>query len=133
MMDIYATAHDLDMPINLHLYPSPLSEMETVTKKFPRLKLIMAHPGDFWEAPERFEFVAKHENVYLDISGNGLYRWNMLRHAIDICGSEKLLFGSDFPICSAAMNLQGVLAEHLSDAEFDNVLCKNFKRLVGMD
>jgi predicted TIM-barrel fold metal-dependent hydrolase len=74
-----------------------------------------------------------YENVYLDISGTGLFRWNMLRHAVDICGSEKLLFGSDFPICSAAMNLQGALAEHLSDAEFDNVLCKNFKRLMGMN
>ena len=55
----------------------------------------------------------------------------MLRYAIDLCGSEKLLFGSDFPICSPGMNLGGVLAEHLTGTELKNILSDNFLRLIG--
>lgn len=46
-------------------------------------------------------------------------------------GSEKLLFGSDFPICSPGMNLGGVLAEHLTGTELKNILSDNFLRLIG--
>ena len=131
MMEIYALAQDLGMPVNLHLWPSPLSELETAAKNFPNLKLVIAHPGDFGEAPERFRFVAEHDNVFLDLSGTGLFRWNMLRYAIGVCGSEKLLFGSDFPICSVGMNLHGVLSETLSEEDAANVLYRNFERITG--
>ena len=45
-------------------------------------------------------------------------------------GSGKLLFGSDFPICSPGMNLYGVLSEHLSRPELENIFSNNFKRLI---
>ena len=55
----------------------------------------------------------------------------MLRYAVDQCGSEKILFGSDFPICSPGMNIGGVFAEHMTDAELKNVFADNFLRLIG--
>jgi len=133
MMEIYALAQDLGMPVNLHLWPSPLGELETAARNFPNLKLVIAHPGDFGEAPERFRFVAEHDNVFLDLSGTGLFRWNMLRYAIGVCGSEKLLFGSDFPICSVGMNLHGVLSETLSEEESANVFYRNFERITRIN
>ena len=132
LRDVFALAQDLGMPVNLHLWPSPMSELETLVADFPRLKVVLAHPGDHGEAVERFTTTAKYENLFMDVSGTGLFRWNMLRYAIDLCGSEKLLFGSDFPICSPGMNLHGVLAEHLSETELVNVLYQNFERLTGL-
>jgi predicted TIM-barrel fold metal-dependent hydrolase len=131
MMDIYAVAQDLDMPVNVHI--NSTDDIESAVSNFPKLKIVIAHPGDVGEAKKRFEYIAAHDNVYIDISGTGLFRWNMLRYAIDVCGSEKILFGSDFPICNSAMMLHGVLAEHLTDAERENVLSINFLRLTGMD
>ncbi|MBT3288332.1 MAG: amidohydrolase family protein [Victivallales bacterium] len=46
-------------------------------------------------------------------------------------GPDRFLFGTDFPICNPALLLQGVLFEHLSDAEQEAVLGGNFRRLVG--
>ena len=68
----------------------------------------------------------------MDISATGLFRWNMLRYGIDVCGPEKLIFGSDMPVCSVGMNLYGVLSENLTEEETRLVLAGNFKRLLGM-
>jgi len=128
MFAIYETARDLEMPVNIHC--SDLDVIEDVLRNFPTLNLVIAHPEDLSRAEKRIELVRKYPNACIDISGTGLFRWNMLRHAVDRCGSEKILFGSDFPICSPGMNLGGFMAEHLTDAERENILYKNFLRLI---
>jgi len=133
LMDAYALAQQFEMPINIHVYPSPLSEIETVAKNFPKLKIVIAHPGEGDEAKARFAFVAKYPNVFLDISGNGLQRWNMLRYAIGICGSQKIIFGSDFPICSAGMLLNGVRAESIDSRDLSRIFSENFMNLIHED
>ena len=129
MFQIYETARDLKMPVNIHC--DDLDVVADILKNFPDLNVILAHPGDCGNALKRLEFISQYKNAYMDISGTGLFRWNMLRYAVDLCGSEKLLFGTDFPICSPGMNLGGVLSEHLTEEEFDNVLGLNFLRLTG--
>lgn len=131
MLEILKEAGKLNMTANLH-WGNP-EEVEPVMENCPGLKVIIAHPGEPNDAKKRFEFVAKYKNLHLDISGTGLFRWNMLRWAIDVCGPEKLIFGSDMPTCSPGMNLYGVLSEHLTDEEFRLVLGGNFKRLLGID
>ncbi len=117
------------MPINIHC--SDLEVIENVLKNFPSLALVLAHPEDVDNAKKRFELIAKYPNAYIDISGTGLFRWNMLRYAVNLCGSEKILFGSDFPICSPGMNLGGVLSEHLTENERENIFYRNFERLIS--
>jgi predicted TIM-barrel fold metal-dependent hydrolase len=106
-----------------------------VLENCPNLKVVLAHPGAPWgddSAKIRFQWVSEYENLYMDISGTGLYRWNMLRYGIDVCGAHKLLFGSDMPVCSVGMYLYGVLSENLTKEELSLVLAGNFKRLLGM-
>lgn len=128
MFQIYETIRDLDMVVNIHC--SNLQVIEDILRNFPTLKVVIAHPEDIGSAKKRFELVKQYANAYMDISGTGLFRWNMLRYAVDKCGSEKFLFGSDFPICSPAMNLGGLLGENLTEVEQDNILFKNFLRLT---
>jgi len=130
MFKIYDLIQELGMPVNIHAFG--LDEMDTVCKNFPKLKVVIAHPGDGQSMRERFEFIKTHSNAYLDLSGTGLFRWGMLRCGIDAAGRDKLLFGSDFPICNPSMNLQAVFFEHLTEAELEAVLSGNFKRLTGM-
>jgi predicted TIM-barrel fold metal-dependent hydrolase len=56
----------------------------------------------------------------------------MLRYGVDVCGADKLLFGSDMPVCSAGMYVYGVLSENLTEDELSLVLAGNCKRLLGM-
>ncbi|MFA6102964.1 MAG: amidohydrolase family protein [Victivallaceae bacterium] len=130
MFKIYDLIQEFDIPVNIH--PFRLDEMETICKNFPNLKLVIAHPCDGQEMRARFEFVKTYPNAYLDLSGTGLFRWGMLRYGIDKAGMEKILFGSDFPVCNPSMNLQAVFFEHLTGPELKAVLGGNFKRLIGM-
>ena len=131
MMQIYEVCRDLGMVINLHT-DGNIREIEPILKKFPTLNVVVAHPREFDEAKGRFEFISRFPNAYIDISGNGLQRYGMLRWAIDVCGVEKILFGSDYPITSVGMYIQGVMYERLTDEEKKAVFSGNFRRLTGM-
>ncbi len=135
MIVIFKEMAKLGMIANLHWVSR--EEAEVLVREVPELTKIFAHPGEPWAAEgwgshERMKFVSEHENVYMDISGTGLFRWNFLRHFVDICGAEKILFGSDMPTCNVGMNLYGALFEHLTREEFEQVLAGNFKRLMGI-
>lgn len=127
---VYDLIQELGIPVNIHT--SDLNELDALCKAFPKLKIVLAHPGDGEEMKTRVEFVKTHANMHLDISGTGLFRLGMLRHCVREAGRDKILFGTDFPVCNPAMYLQGVLFERLEDAELEAVLSGNFKRLTGM-
>ena len=128
LFPVYELLSALELPLNLH--PTGLTDIEVIVKNFPKLNVVMAHPAERDSYLAKIELMKKYSNLYLDLSGTGIFRWGMLRYAINICGSEKILFGSDFPICSPGMNLGGVLSEHLTDPELENILYKNFERLT---
>lgn len=132
MLAILKEAGKLRMTVNLH--GGTRETVVPVLENCPGLNVILAHPGEPWGengAKNRFQFVSEYKNLYMDTSGTGLFRWNMLRYAIDVCGAEKLLFGSDMPTCNAGMFLHGILAENLTEEEFRLVLGGNFLRLIG--
>ena len=129
MLEIFQLAADLGMVVNIHC--GELDILTDVLKNVPKLKLVLAHPGDVSSAKERLELIRPYKNAFLDISGTGIFRWGLLHYAIKAIGADRLLFGSDFPVCSPGMNLGGVLAEHLSDEELTLILGGNFFRLIN--
>ena len=74
----------------------------------------------------------KFPNLYLDISGTGLFRYGLLASSVKTVGSERILFGTDYPICNPRMYVQAVLGEHVTDKEKENILYGNAKRLLGI-
>ncbi|MBQ9500648.1 MAG: amidohydrolase [Lentisphaeria bacterium] len=131
MMEIYETVSELGMVLNLHVNTPELAALEAAAKKFPRMNIVLAHPGD-GDLKQRLALVKKYPNLHFDVSGTGLFRWGLLRHLVDELGAERVLFGSDFPVCSPGMNLHGALSEHLTEEEFRLVLAGNFERLTGL-
>lgn len=130
MLEILKEAGKLGMTVNFHV--GSRETVVPVLTNCPGLKVILAHPGDYAEAKERFTLVKEYENLYMDISGTGIFRWNMLRYAVDCCGAEKMIFGSDMPTCNAGMFLYSVLCENLTETERCLILSGNIKRLLGL-
>lgn len=135
MLTLFKEMAKLGMVANLHWVTR--AEAEVLAAEVPELSIIFAHPGEphgeaGWSSHERMKFIADHDNMYMDISGTGLFRWNFLRHFVDICGAEKIIFGSDMPTCNVGMNVYGTLFEHLTEDEFKLVLSGNFRRIMGM-
>lgn len=131
MDPVWDLANQLGMVVNLHL--NSIDEPRQILKKFPDLKLVIAHPtASPQEYEERMRLVAKYPNAALDFSGSGPNTWGMLRRGINWAGKEKLLFGTDFPIRNPGMYVAGVLFERLSDDENTAIFAGNFKRLMNM-
>ena len=128
--DVWALAKDLGMVVNLHLHN--LEEAATILQRFPDLKLIIAHPtSETKEYNARLELISRYPNAALDISGSGPTSWNMLRHAINTAGYEKIIFGTDFPLRNPGMYVAGVLFEELSETERHAIFGGNFARMLG--
>lgn len=128
---IYDLAVSLELPVNIH--HAGLEEMELVAKNFPKLNIVIAHPGaGKSDIADKMVLLKKYPNLYLDLSGSGMFRDGMLRYGIDQAGKDKFLFGTDYPICNPASILYAVLYEKLSDDELTAVFSGNFRRLTGL-
>ena len=131
MLKICETARELGMVLNLHVNMPELGQLENLAVRLPGLKIVLAHPGDGADFEKRLALLCRYPDLYLDISGTGLFRWGMLRKAVDTLGADHVIFGSDFPVCNPGLYLHGALFEHLTEAEFKLVLAENFLRLTG--
>jgi predicted TIM-barrel fold metal-dependent hydrolase len=118
-------------------YAQPIYLEEIAFRYKPKLKLILAHAGIPW-VDEALSIAVLHENVYLDIALFGdLYGFWPELH-LKLFGKAKragvlgrILFGSDWPLCSAWipaqrgnpswMNLQNV-ATALRDLKMNDTL-----------
>jgi predicted TIM-barrel fold metal-dependent hydrolase len=102
-----------------------------MVKNHKDVVFVAAHPGEYGDFMRHVERMKMSENYYLDLSGYGLFRHGMLRRAIDEVGVERILFGSDFPTCSPAMYIGGVLLDELiTDEEKEMIFSQNAKRLL---
>lgn len=107
--------------------------MDKMVREHPGIVFVAAHPGEYGEFCRHMERMKLSENYYLDTSGYGIFRHGMLRHAVDLFGAERFIFGSDYPTCNPAMYLGGVVLDPtITDSEAELILSKNAKRILGI-
>ncbi len=108
-------------------------EMDKMVKEHPHLTFVAAHPGEYGEFMRHMERMKYSENYYLDTSGYGIFRHGMMRHALDLFGAERFLFGSDYPTCNPAMYVGGIYFDTLiSDKEKELIFAGNAKRILSL-
>ncbi|MBE6931403.1 MAG: hypothetical protein E7463_14110 [Ruminococcaceae bacterium] len=127
-MEIFTYAQELGMTVSIH--PTTEEDMLKLYKSFPHMNFIAAHPGEKARYMAHLESMEACPNVYLDICGTGLFRYGMLSYGVSRVGSERFLFGTDFPTCTPGMQVSGVLYERMSNADYENILYKNAERLL---
>ena len=130
LFPVYELAASLNLPINIH--PVNASDVAKVAENFPKLNVVMAHPGEKDPYQEKIDLMKKLPNLHLDLSGTGMFRWGMLQYGVKQLGAERFLFGSDFPVCNAAMNRAAVLSENLKDSDLESIFSGNFRRLTSL-
>ena len=124
-----AKAHE--MIVSIHSMGD--DAMDAMVQKHRDLVIVAAHPGELPDFERHMERMKMSENYYLDLSGYGLFRHGMLRHAIDLCGAERILYGSDYPTCNPAMYLGGVLLDRLiTEDEKKLIMAGNARRLLKL-
>ena len=71
----------------------------------------------------------KINNVMMEISGLANY-W-ILEEAVDTLGSDKIIFGSDYPFCNPSIFVHLVETSNISASDKENIFSKNLMSLFN--
>lgn len=148
----WATEHRL--PIMLHVpepvghhyagkISAPLEDYQWLAENFPETIFIFAHWGGLLPFYELNEYCKKiFHNVYYDTAASPLlYDQDIYASVVDAIGSEKILFGSDYPLRTFPKRQQRPHFKHainevktagLTASDLDNILNKNALKLLGL-
>lgn len=127
-MEIMDTAQQYGMLCSYH---TPFAyDMNRMVAEHPGITFIAAHPGDHDRVSEHVEMMKRYDNYCLDLSGTGLFRFGVLRHLVREVGDERILFGTDYPICNPRMYVQAVLGEDIPASSQERILGGNAIRLL---
>ena len=142
--DTMQIAFSSDLPIAIHCsepvghdYPGKgdtgLKEIYNFIKLFPRNKIVLSHWGGgllFYELMKEVKSITK--NVYYDTAATSyLYEKDIFEISIKLIGSEKILFGSDFPILNPSKILNEM--KKVSDSDLEKITFTNAKYLLGIN
>ncbi len=132
----------LKLPVIIHMGYDPVSplvhhampqDLLYVHEKLPDLILIGAHMGGMnaWEAV--YHYLAGVENVYFDTAYTaGNISPELMTQIIKKHGAEKILFGSDLPWHSPAMEYKFISDLDLPDNDKDRIFSLNARELLDI-
>jgi len=115
---------ELKFIVQLHVEP----EIVDLAQMFPKLTIICSHIAD----DDFLNRLARFNNTYLDISGmGGGLHIGRLEKTIEILGTDRLLFGSDFTGYDPQAFI-GRVKKTVPDTKKQNdIFCNNLTRLMA--
>ncbi len=114
-----------------------------VAEEYPHLNIVGAHLGSYSaEKPgiwfeEMMQVVESHDNIYTDISAVDTM---LVERAVERLGSDKILYGSDYPVVltycdrktGMLTHLNNVLKMDISLNDKEKILGKNAKKILNL-
>jgi len=139
---LYVKCVELDIPFCTQvghtgpLMPSetgrPVPYLDEVALDFPELRIVAGHIGHPW-TEEMIGMAWKHDNVYIDTSAYlPRYYPAQLLQFMQSYGTDKVLFGSNFPQLSLERCMRQVEELGLSDAVKARFLHENARRVFKL-
>jgi len=116
-------------------YETSFIELWALIQRCPGVTLVLAHWGGgifFYELmPEIKKGLS---NVYYDTAASPLLYDNKIYSiAVNIASSEKILFGSDYPLIKPSRYIEPLRRENFNTEVIDNILSKNSLRILHLD
>ena len=133
---VIESAIDKKMPVLVHSFlktngnlqnESTPYDVASLALKYPEARILMAHAGG--NQKEGIEALRPMPNVSVDTSGT-YPEIGTVETAVELLGAERVMFGSDAPGRSFAVQLQKVKAAALNSMQKELILYKNFMRLI---
>jgi predicted TIM-barrel fold metal-dependent hydrolase len=138
LLALYGILEKEKMPILIHMgddrydFSSP-ERLSKVLDKYPDLICIAAHFGGYraWDKAERF--LPAGNNLWFDTSSSLPFIGK--ERALDLIGhygTERMMFGVDFPMWDHKAEIERFLSLDLSDDDNKKILFDNFARLFSL-
>jgi predicted TIM-barrel fold metal-dependent hydrolase len=111
------------------LYNCPL-EFDRMARRFPKVPLIIAHCGFFWEWELACEVACENENLYLETSRVPPYELSTI---LKKASAKKMMWGTDGPFTDYAEDYRKI--EHIArnDQEFEQLIGGTIAGLLGIE
>jgi predicted TIM-barrel fold metal-dependent hydrolase len=153
---VYEKAQRLRLPILSHFgaHPNPRAMLkyshpilvDEIAQAFPDLKFVIAHMAHPWQRDCAL-VLRKHPNVFADVSGSGWVRpwqaWQAFVLMQEWGVTDKLLFGSDFPLWSPAEGMEkmrrlneqvdGTNLPRIREEVIEGIINRNSLELLGLE
>lgn len=112
-----------------HSHPRRLKR---VLKAFPNLVVDAAHLGGWSIYDIGYDWL-HNENCYVDTSScSWLLGGRRLREFINLYGSDRIMFGSDYPLFNPAEEINTFLHESISEKVFEKITWRNMERYANV-
>ena len=143
---IYSKCAELDVPIQMQVghclrytdeHPlrsvgRPIT-LDTIACEIPEVKLVGIHIGWPW-TEEMIAVAYKHKNVYIATDAYAPKYWDeKLVHYINTFGSQKVLFGTDWPVITPRRAVEEVRQHNLRTESYAAFMGGNAARLYGLE
>ncbi|MAF95054.1 MAG: hypothetical protein CMM60_04795 [Rhodospirillaceae bacterium] len=129
---VFSTAADLGVPVIVHTgtgVPWTLPSLcIPVARKYPDLKIVLAHSGMMVFAEEALIAAQECENIYLDVSWTAGFQ---IKHFVAELGPERIMFSSDLPD-NLGVELTKLNAIGLEQEALEWVLGRTANTLFGL-
>ena len=126
--DFIEASEEIDLPI---VFEEEFPFTEAFVKRTKSLKIIIPHMGMLGgDSIDFLKAFKERENVYFDTA---LASPGTVMKFVEKVGFERILFGSDIPFGTMKWELEKVLSLPVGENEKEFILCKNIKRLAGVE
>lgn len=142
MRFVFKKCEELKLPVIIHMGYDPVSpvirrampsHLAEICGKYPALKFIGAHLGGMMAWEEVEHYVAGLSNIWLDTSyTSGFIDKELMYKIIKKHGAERVLFGSDCPWHTSALEAEAINELPLSSREKDMIFYENAMEILEM-
>ena len=136
-MHIYQLCSDAGLPVLVHTgdhrfdYSNP-NRIVNVLRNFPKLKFAGAHFGGWSVWDEAVRMLSGFDNIFVDTSSSfytlGLEKG---RELIRKWGSDRVMFGTDYPMWNPQPDIDCLLAMKLEENEYRRIFWDNAAEFYG--
>ena len=106
--------------------------MKRMLEKFPECTFIGAHFGGWSMPDEGVKYLSDMEKCFVDISSSFTdITIQKGEELVSLFGEDRVLFASDFPLGSPAVEKENLLKMNISDSVREKIAYKNAERLLG--
>jgi uncharacterized protein len=126
-------AGELGVPTLFHCGDEPLTTPQSIApaaEACPDSKIILGHMGGYFHVDEAIDVAERYPNIILETSAMPYPA--KIREAVDRIGPERVIFGSDGPVSSPALERQKIVIAGLTAEETRLVLGANAATLLGV-
>lgn len=141
LFPLYEILDAKNMPLYLHMgdnrpmyrYSEPV-KLVNVLKAFPHLQVVAAHMGGYKAWGDAEILLPGYDNLMFDLAS--VLEYITPEHAermIGKFGSDRIMFGSDYPVTSIDDEIKMFMRLNLTEKERDNILWNNAARFYGLE